>query len=55
MLGKADLSYIRMDSNIDCIINGAGLAMATMHIIKLYGVEAGKFFGCWWRRKIKKK
>ncbi len=33
----ADLSYVRLDGNIGCMVNGAGLAMATMDIIKLYG------------------
>jgi succinyl-CoA synthetase beta subunit len=32
-----DLSYVRLDGNIGCMVNGAGLAMATMDIIKLYG------------------
>ncbi len=38
-----DLSYIRLDGNIGCMVNGAGLAMATMDIIKLYGGEPANF------------
>ncbi len=34
-----DLSYIALDGQIGCMVNGAGLAMATMDIIKLYGAE----------------
>ncbi len=37
------LSYIKMDGNIGCMVNGAGLAMATMDIIKLYGAEPANF------------
>ncbi len=37
------LSYIRLDGNIGCMVNGAGLAMATMDIIKLYGGEPANF------------
>lgn len=40
---KAELSYIKMDGNIGCMVNGAGLAMATMDIIKLYGGEPANF------------
>ncbi|NRB11277.1 MAG: ADP-forming succinate--CoA ligase subunit beta [Rickettsiaceae bacterium] len=40
---KAELSYVRMDGNIGCMVNGAGLAMATMDIIKLYGAEPANF------------
>src|SRR5262249_31873517 len=36
---KFGLSYVKMDGNIGCMVNGAGLAMATMDIIKLYGGE----------------
>ena len=36
-----DLSYISLDGDIGCLVNGAGLAMATMDIIKLYGGGAG--------------
>jgi succinyl-CoA synthetase beta subunit len=38
-----DLSYISLDGNIACMVNGAGLAMATMDIIKLYGGEPANF------------
>lgn len=38
-----DLSYISLDGNIGCLVNGAGLAMATMDIIKLYGGEPANF------------
>ena len=40
---KHDLSYVRMDGNIGCMVNGAGLAMSTMDIIKLYGAEPANF------------
>ena len=36
---KYDLSYVALDGNIGCMVNGAGLAMSTMDIIKLYGAE----------------
>ena len=39
----AGLSYISLDGNIGCLVNGAGLAMATMDIIKLYGGEPANF------------
>ena len=39
----AGLSYISLDGNIGCLVNGAGLAMATMDIIKLYGEEPANF------------
>jgi succinyl-CoA synthetase beta subunit len=41
--GKYDLSYISLDGNIACMVNGAGLAMATMDIIKHYGGEPANF------------
>ena len=41
--GKHDLNYIKLDGNIGCMVNGAGLAMATMDIIKLYGGEPANF------------
>ena len=44
---KHDLTYIKLDGKIGCMVNGAGLAMATMDIIKLYGSEPAKFFRCW--------
>jgi succinyl-CoA synthetase beta subunit len=40
---KHDLSYITLDGTIGCMVNGAGLAMATMDIIKLYGEEPANF------------
>ena len=40
---KYDLSYISLDGNIGCLVNGAGLAMATMDTIKLYGAEPANF------------
>ena len=40
---KFELAYIKMDGNIGCMVNGAGLAMATMDIIKLYGGEPANF------------
>ncbi len=41
--GQYDLSYIALDGNIGCLVNGAGLAMATMDIIKHYGGEPANF------------
>ena len=38
-----ELSYIKLDGNIGCLVNGAGLAMATMDIVKLYGGEPANF------------
>ena len=40
---KYDLSYIALDGNIGCMVNGAGLAMSTMDVIKLYGGEPANF------------
>ncbi|MGQ0455857.1 MAG: ADP-forming succinate--CoA ligase subunit beta [Hyphomicrobium sp.] len=40
---KHDLAFIKLDGNIGCLVNGAGLAMATMDIIKLYGMEPANF------------
>lgn len=40
---KYDLSYVKLDGSIGCMVNGAGLAMATMDIIKLYGEEPANF------------
>lgn len=40
---EAGLSFVSMDGNIGCMVNGAGLAMATMDIIKLFGGEAANF------------
>ena len=41
--GKYNLNYIKLDGNVGCMVNGAGLAMATMDIIKLYGKEPANF------------
>jgi succinyl-CoA synthetase beta subunit len=41
--GKHELNYVKLDGNIGCMVNGAGLAMATMDIIKLYGAEPANF------------
>jgi len=43
MAAKADLNYIGLDGSIGCLVNGAGLAMATMDIIKLHGGEPANF------------
>lgn len=40
---KHDLAYVALDGDIGCMVNGAGLAMATMDIIKLYGAEPANF------------
>jgi len=40
---KHDLNYVTLDGNIGCMVNGAGLAMATMDIIKLYGMSPANF------------
>jgi succinyl-CoA synthetase beta subunit len=40
---NAGLSYVKMEGNIGCMVNGAGLAMATMDIIKLYGAQPANF------------
>src|SRR5271168_1541400 len=40
---KYDLNYVTLDGNIGCMVNGAGLAMATMDIIKLYGMQPANF------------
>lgn len=41
--GKYNLNYIKLDGNVGCMVNGAGLAMATMDIIKLYGSKPANF------------
>ncbi|MCX7353741.1 MAG: ADP-forming succinate--CoA ligase subunit beta [Alphaproteobacteria bacterium] len=41
--GKHNLNYVKLDGSIGCMVNGAGLAMATMDIIKLYGGEPANF------------
>ncbi|CAN6634759.1 succinate--CoA ligase [ADP-forming] subunit beta, mitochondrial [Trichomonascus vanleenenianus] len=43
---KYNLNYIKLDGNIGCLVNGAGLAMATMDIIKLHGGEPANFLDC---------
>ncbi|XP_019620615.1 PREDICTED: succinate--CoA ligase [GDP-forming] subunit beta, mitochondrial-like [Branchiostoma belcheri] len=43
---KHNLNYIGMDGNIGCLVNGAGLAMATMDIVKLHGGEPANFLDC---------
>jgi succinyl-CoA synthetase beta subunit len=43
LASKHDLSYVRLDGDIGCMVNGAGLAMATMDIIKLFGGEPANF------------
>jgi succinyl-CoA synthetase beta subunit len=40
---KHELNYVKLDGSIGCMVNGAGLAMATMDIIKLYGGEPANF------------
>ena len=40
---NADLNYIKLDGSIGCMVNGAGLAMSTMDVIKLYGAEPANF------------
>ncbi len=41
--GKAGLSYVKLDGNIGCLVNGAGLAMSTMDLIKLHGGDPANF------------
>jgi succinyl-CoA synthetase beta subunit len=41
--GKFDLSYVHLDGNVGCLVNGAGLAMATMDILKTFGAEPANF------------
>ncbi|MEM7163780.1 MAG: succinate--CoA ligase subunit beta, partial [Bacteroidota bacterium] len=41
--GEAGLNYVNLDGDVGCMVNGAGLAMATMDIIKLYGGEPANF------------
>jgi succinyl-CoA synthetase beta subunit len=43
VLAKFNLNYIGLDGDIGCLVNGAGLAMATMDIIKLYGGSPANF------------
>ena len=51
---KFDLSLHSLDGNIGCLVNGAGLAMATMDIIKLYGGKSGQLPRCRRRRTAEK-
>ena len=44
---KFDLNYIKLDGNVGCMVNGAGLAMATMDIIKISGGEPANFLDVW--------
>ena len=41
--GEAGLSFVKLDGNIGCLVNGAGLAMSTMDLIKLHGGEPANF------------
>ncbi len=43
MAREKDLSYVKLDGNVGCVVNGAGLAMATMDLIKYYGAEPANF------------
>ncbi len=51
---KIGLSYIQMDGNIGCLVNGAGLAMATMDIISLFGGSPANFLGKIKMKRLKK-
>ncbi len=44
-----ELNYIALDGDIGCMVNGAGLAMATMDLIKLSRRQSSELLGCWWR------
>ena len=46
--GQFNLNFVKLDGNVGCMVNGAGLAMATMDMIKLAGGEPANFFGCRW-------
>ena len=46
---KWDLNYVALDGSIGCMVNGAGLAMGTMDIVKLYGGFPRKLSRRWWR------
>ncbi len=50
---QAGLNYIQMDGNIGCMVNGAGLAMATMDIISLNGGSPANFLGKFLRARVK--
>lgn len=43
---KSDLNFVKLKGNIGCLVNGAGLAMATMDVIKLYGGDPANFLDC---------
>ncbi len=43
MAREAGLSYVKLDGNVGCCVNGAGLAMATMDLVKYYGGEPANF------------
>jgi succinyl-CoA synthetase beta subunit len=43
MARRANLSFIKLDGNVGCVVNGAGLAMATMDLVKFYGGEPANF------------
>jgi succinyl-CoA synthetase beta subunit len=40
---RANLTFIKLDGNVGCVVNGAGLAMATMDLVKYYGGEPANF------------
>jgi succinyl-CoA synthetase beta subunit len=44
--GENNLNYVKLDGNVGCMVNGAGLAMATMDVIKLSGGEPANFLDC---------
>lgn len=46
LASKLDLNFIKLDGNIGCLVNGAGLAMATLDIINLYGGKPANFLDC---------
>jgi succinyl-CoA synthetase beta subunit len=46
--GKYNLNFVKLDGNVGCMVNGAGLAMATMDMIKLSGGNPANFSRCWW-------
>ena len=41
------LNYVALEGNIGCMVNGAGLAMGTMDLVKLHGGNPANFLGCW--------
>ena len=50
---KFGLNYVKLDGTVACMVNGAGLAMATMDIIKYRGRESGELPGCRGRRECR--